>query len=305
MRIYPITPTRFFNSLIDCGEFYIKSSSDELKIKNEINYYTTLNQNLLPFHATFLGTTESGTYPCGYKISKIEEYDQGIYFIQKTEQEKFNCVELLDKLRIYFNMIPKKTITQKAFIQLVDKQIFLRDNVRIEMLQKKYAFKAINNAFATEGYKDIYNFKEILHTKIRQEVAKCSSQEVWASHGDLCLSNILIKDSKLCLIDPKGFQGDQNYFIPQYDFSKLMQCLSYGYDFINHGQYSKGREYDFSSTDICFKNFVSKYHFSVKLIQLITASHFLAMLPFHISKPKSTLEFAKKSIIALRDSDNE
>lgn len=107
------------------------------------------------------------------------------------------------------------------------------------------------------------------------------------AHGDLCLSNILYDPvrRRLTFVDPSGsIVGNVLY-----DLAKLMQCLVYGYDFIDAELYSVNENgvhvYDDGKAEIraAFSEFLDGWlsHRQVQFVTYLTACLYLTMIPLH------------------------
>ena len=289
-----ITPTRHYNSLIDKGDYLIKSSVDIDKIAAEIQYYENLPHTLKRFYPKYLGRTDRGNWPTGYKIQKIPENDISLFFIGRIQDQDNYFSMLFRLINEYINEIPKKKVTKDEYLNSLDQQIFQRDVKRIHSLKFTPFYDDVLKIFSNRGFKDLTEFRIKLHNKISKLTSKNKSFEIWYTHGDLCFSNMIIHNKELKLIDPRGIYSttDAAYLLPYYDLAKLSQCIYGGYDFINHEipidiQHSFDKE---------FKALINNSSLSLEECRLIEASHFLAMLPLHINNKNKVLTFANKSI---------
>lgn len=289
-----ITPTRHYNSLIDKGEYYIKSSIDIEKIAAEIKFYEQMSEKVKTFYPEYLGRSNEGKWPTGYKLKKINNNDLSIYFVGLRDGKEEVFQDFYLYIKNYLSAVPKIEVEESTYLDSLKSQIFDRNIRRINSLKACSEFDTINTIFLKNGYSSIDDYREQLHQKILAKVKQHTTNCLWQSHGDLCLSNIIINNSKLYLIDPRGISQNTNesYLIPYYDMAKLSQCLLGGYDFINH-------ELEVTSTidlSISFKALLDELNMDFDLCRLIESSHFLAMLPLHINKIENVKLFAFNTI---------
>lgn len=289
-----ITPTRHFNDLTDFGDYFVKSSIDIDKIAAEIKFYENLSDDFSSFYPKYLGRSTEGKWPTGYKIQKINNSDLSTYFTGLVENSENYFIEFFNYVGNYFKKVPKKICNKDEFLSTLNNQIFYRNKRRLNSLKSTSIFQMVETVFANNGHSNIDDFLNLLHEEITHEVEKMDKYELWFSHGDLCLSNIIIDDNKMFLVDPRGIQlsSINAFLIPQYDLAKLSQCILGGYDFINHNLDTEFKV----SLESEFKDFLNMINKNFKLVRLIEASHFLAMLPLHINTPEKVLKFAEQSI---------
>jgi hypothetical protein len=289
-----ITPTRHYNSLIDKGDYFIKSSVDIDKIAAEIQYYENLPQTLKRFYPKYLGRTDQGNWPTGYKIEKIPENDISLFFINRIQDQDNYFSVLFSLINEYINVIPKKKVTKDEYLNSLDQQIFQRDIKRIHSLKFTPLYDDVLKIFSNRGFEDLTDFRIRLHDKISKLTSRNKSIETWYTHGDLCFSNMIIHNKELKLIDPRGIYSttDAAHLVPYYDLSKLSQCIYGGYDFINH-EISIDIQHSFDKE---FKSLINNSGLNLEECRLIEASHFLAMLPLHINNKNKVLNFANKAI---------
>jgi hypothetical protein len=184
--IQNLTPTRHYNSLIDKGDYFIKSSVDIDKIAAEIRYYENLPKPLESFYPKYLGRTDRGKWPAGYKIEKIPENDISLFFINKIQDKNNYCSDLFNLITNYLSIVPKRRVTTEEFKNALNTQILRRDIKRVNSLTFTPLFKDVLNIFKTRGYEDVNNFLTKLHHKIKKEVSTTLHLETWYTHGDLC-----------------------------------------------------------------------------------------------------------------------
>lgn len=295
---YKRTPPRSYNHLKDCGHYFIKSSTNVDKIIAEANYYENLPHHLEKFHPKYLGKTSEGFYENGYMIYKVSQPDLSLLFTKIVNKDN-TMIEIYALLKNYLDSVPKKQVTINQFQNHLHSEILQRDLDRIEELSAQAIFDSVNELYEVKGFKSIHNFQKELHSKINSVVQTLSHFSTWFSHGDLCLSNIIIDNDKLYLIDPRGIKADSDkYLNPYYDIAKLSQCFLGNYDFYNH-EISINPTYPELKGK--FESFVSELGLNLQLVRLIESSHFLAMLPLHCNSPQKVLKFALQSIISYKE----
>lgn len=288
-----ITEVRYYNDLKDCGDFYIKSSLNAKKIHCEANYYEKLPSNICHFYPRYMGRCEDGLYSDGYQIEKIKEFDCSLYYtgIKKGKEHLNNFFELL---KDYIELIPKKNVSKKTWIESFEKQTIERNNCRYMEIERSTVYVKLNNFFLDNYGKTIADFKNDLNNTLATITDEITEFILWYGHGDLCLSNIIIQNNKIFFIDPKGFsKRDDNYFIPPYDLAKLSQCILGNYDFYNHDlTVNKDEPYLKDK----FLNFIKNYGYNLRIIRLIECAHFFSMLPLHLNSLKKMKLFSAEAI---------
>lgn len=294
MKVQLRTPTRDYNHLEDRGDFFIKSSAFIKKIEAEARFYEELPHKLKKFYPQFLGKSSEGRWPKGYAIEKIPASDASLYEVGQITPDTHYFSTLFGLLNEYIGSIPTKKLGTSEWNSLVHETIIQRDLDRLLTLREASIFSDIDQIFTTAGFAGVDGFTENLHKEIISECTLNTHFTVWASHGDLCLSNIIVYNKNLYLVDPRGLGPDEDgYLIPQYDLAKLSQCLIGAYDFINHSVDK------LPSTDrhlASFQDFIANKGVTLKSIRLVESSHFLAMLPLHLSHPIHVRAFALQAV---------
>ena len=294
-----ITPTRHFNDLKDCGSYFIKSSINLEKIAAEIKFYENLTDKSKLFYPKYLGKTNQGKWPIGYKVEKIENHDCSSYFTGIIPTDTSHFDDLFVHIDKYINSVPKLDCSKDNYIHALENQILNRNINRVNSLKSTFFFTDIDDIFKNEGFKGLDDFLENLHHEILLELTNTNNFELWFSHGDLCLSNIILHNDKLYLVDPRGLalKETSSYLVPVYDLAKLSQCIYGGYDFIN---YETKEKFIFNLKDK-FEQFISHRNISLKLIRLIESSHFIAMLPLHIDSTTKVQAFANQALKSYKE----
>ncbi len=296
---YRKTMPRDGNDLLDCGDYYIKSSISEQKILSEIEFYQQLPQSMNAYFPSFLGVSNKGRWTTGYKIKKIKDYDASVYFVYaEDDSEKSDYFKrLIHLLEKFFIDIPKKAAIAKN-IALID-FIKIRDLERIPRISNLSNVTALNEIISLHNFSHFFEFAQAIQLQMQKLSNHSDAEDLFFGHGDLCLSNIILEDGKLFLIDPRGNKDKDHFMSPYYDFAKLSQCFFGGYDFINHAETLEGFKPAYKSE---FTNLAQQFNLNLKLIRCVEASHFLTMLPLHAEAPKKCLLFLKQALRAFESS---
>ncbi len=301
---HKITEPRRGNDLKDCGDYYIKSSINNEKIDSEIEFYLNLPNEIKSFFPSFMGTSEEGKWPKGYKIQKVSDLDASVYFVYATEcdQKKAYFLNMLNSLESFMNCLPKiKCTPDKANTELI-RFISLRDSLRIPLLEKMPIHSSLEEIIKSENFDSFSDFSNQIQERLSILLQRTEHSNLFYAHGDLCLSNILFYQNKLYLVDPRGSssENESKFISPYYDFAKLSQCILGGYDYINHTQKLEGFIPTYSSE---FNQLAKKFSLSMKAIRCVEASHFLSMIPLHSEAPDKCSLFLKQAIAAFRSTN--
>jgi|GEM_PF-4139181 len=295
----PMTPPRDYNDLEDRGDFFVKSSAFSKKIEAEALFYEEIPTELKKFYPQFLGRVTDGRWPKGYALEKISASDASLYEVGKLTPDANYFPTLFRLLKEYITIVPKKNLSALDWNALIQKTLILRDQERLTSLKETSVFTDVEAIFSRAGLGSVEAFLHRLHQEIMQEFTQHPCLSVWASHGDLCLSNILVCSGKLYLVDPRGKNlGEDGYLMPHYDLAKLSQCLVGTYDHINHSMSTPASPQRHVQT---MKRFTEEFGIRFRAVRLVESSHFLAMLPLHLSHPAHVRAFAEQAITSYRD----
>jgi len=228
----------------------ITKKSDTDRLKNEIDYYLLLPEELRIFFPRVIKfdtvnknwfSLERYGYPDVGKIltkktnvemdwDKFFEHLYKILLIWKSHTPFSTAIsEVVDNTDCVAMYITKTETEVKAF-KNQDRwpEVFLSDEIIING-QKYKSFDVI--------WPDI---REYLTKSVIPSYNPC------IIHGDFCLPNILYNDSKIVkFIDPRGsfgklkIHGDQRY-----DIAKLSHSVNGGYEFLNNGLFSVSKRKD-------------------------------------------------------------
>lgn len=272
-----------------------KSSSKQVKILQEINYYLKLPRKLSIYFPRLYD------YDLGKNISYSIEY-----YPYKTLSEYFVMYEL--PLEVWKTIFRKILAVYKDFMLIREsspneKQVH---NIYINKLHDRLAaiedgcfLKQLINEDYVVINGDVFEGWQKYLDLIYESVKTVSKKPVsCVIHGDLCFSNILYDPPSgvIKFIDPRGeFYNEGVFGDYNYDWAKLLHSVDGGYDFIIHQMYCLDR---FSSNDFSFNLIQTENTKQIKLIFLsvlkelfsiaeikrllvFEAMLFLSMLPLH------------------------
>lgn len=288
---------RKFNSIqIDEKRALItKSSSKDLKILQEINYYLNLPNNLKIYFPRLFE----------YKLGKTVSYTIE-YYPYKTLSQFFVMYKLpVDVWKFIFDKvfdIYEEFSSSKFGKPSVDsiKNVYLEKiYTRFSMLQSNREVfeltdydQIVVNGTKYPGWKYYLEFI----TETINDISKKSECQI--IHGDLCFSNILFEPSTgiIRFIDPRGeFYEEGIYGDFRYDIAKLLHSIHGKYDYIIHGMYTLNKinckSYDFRTLEsqleyniekVFFNKLKQKYKSNeIREFLVLEALLFLTMLPLH------------------------
>lgn len=294
---------RYFNRLETNVDWLKKTSTNIEKIKgeffqlqnvpNQLNRYFVESRNLV-----------IGPKACSYETKRVNGLDLSVLLLNNNFSDELLSLAL-NQLKDYFESSFKisKRIDENPLSFVLKK-----NKARIKDLKKWSEFSRFNSFIKNfTGQKNVdETFNEV--NGITASVAKTIYPDTLVySHGDLCLSNIIIQDetAELTFIDPRGGASQDKCFLtPYYDVAKLSHSLLGGYDLIinNLANISFDIEMmaklnfslDLNDNQEIFGEFVSSIGLDLKIVRLVEISLFLSMLPLHIEN------FRKVTLLYLR-----
>jgi dTDP-glucose pyrophosphorylase len=288
-----VLKTRYFNRLQfdDSGENVIKTSTNNEKLVNEINWYKQIPDEILDL------------------VPKISDYS-----VQKNPFIKLEYIKhpTLSELWLYgeFSSNFWKEIINDLFIIIqkfkkhnhhVTKQeynsiYFQKTQDRInELIKDNEIFKEVfEQDFIFINSKKQKNWK-LMKDQINEKInIMFNEEDNCLIHGDLYFSNILYDSEKrnFKLIDPRGKWGQGIAGDIKYDIAKIRHSVVGGFDTITNGLYSANHE---GPNKIEYNIFVSKNNQTIRNeldniikrnwkldeIKMIEGLLFISMLPLH------------------------
>lgn len=287
--------TRAFNSIsVNTYKGLItKSSENVLKLKDEINYYLNLPDDVLELFPKLIDYNKDFS---SYTIEYIPYKSLSEVII--TGQISFDeGKNILDKL---FDILSAIHTTKSNILDLSQSNInFLVQKTidRINMLERDQLLSELVHNDSVLINDKIYKTFKHYQEEFINILSKFFEQNPINTiiHGDFSFSNILYcpetKDIKL--IDPRGSFGKKGiYGHPYYDYAKLMHCIHGNYDHIVNGKFELTEKSNSFSFHICssplleqlyiyFKNSLNNRKLEVEIIHLIESSLFLSMASLH------------------------
>lgn len=308
--------TRHFNSIkLTDDRTIIKKSTNENKIKQEINWYLNIPNKLrvyIPQLIDYSTKTNDTFYELEYvnftpmqelflyNLPDIPEWNK---FFKLTFDmiEKFN----LSSTKSRFNT--KQHLYDVLINKTDDRMHKLKQQTKMwdELLKKD--FVRINGKM----YKNIFLINDEIKKYVENNIMQSSGIYWQAIHGDLFFGNMLydINSSTLKIIDPRGNFGiDGVYGDIRYDLAKLNHSILGKYDFIVNDLYALNilslNEFDYimycsdKHNDVLnlFKNYVKERGYDYEQILVITGILFLSMIPLHKENLNNQIMFYLKAI---------
>jgi hypothetical protein len=269
--------SRSFNSVTVSGDEVIKSSRNLEKIINEHAYFYSISDDLKHFMVQpyQLSISEGRA---SYRMKFWRSPDAGgLYSSKSLEMSDF--VKIVDSVDSFKKAAKRNTRTTA--------------NSWNSMLQST-TIKARSRVTDFVGDRAIP-----LCDRLEEHILNITPYSIDSieSHGDLCLSNIILcEDGMVRFIDPRG--SDSIWMDEYYDMAKLSQCILGGYDFIvndvpeNHSR--DIQEY--------FLQYIKSVGLSYEMLRIYEASLFISMCPLHSDRPdhvEKFLDAAEKILMEL------
>lgn len=283
---------RFFNEINVSKDWIEKSSSNNLKINAEKNWYLKLPLILKNYTPHFLGNGDQ-KHKSSYKIERIYKAKLNeLYVYSNLNNDVWkniinHCLNFVNQCQNFekikdSDLQEKDIFLDKTFERLdvfcKEKKIFLND---------VWLYNGINISIA-----EVLDFLKIWTPK------KASKKTI--IHGDLCFSNIFydLTSDKITVIDPRGLNFDNNVTIygdTNYDIAKLAHSILGNYDFILADYHNTIIDWDkkiinsiifsekkYSNVKVYFTSQIRK-KFKLNNLNLLAMqiNLFLSMLPLH------------------------
>ncbi|MBD2795647.1 capsular biosynthesis protein [Xenorhabdus sp. 18] len=289
------TTQRAFNDLKINKDWIEKRSSNNLKIKAEANWFSSLPPKLRIYTPQYLGD----------EIDSYGNYSYQLEYLYNTP---------LNELYLFSEIEPAiwSKIIRKCLIFVDDCQSFEKKTSNPDCLKGLFSNKTRSriNLFLKEQQFSIdkewslnldssISIEEMINkTEVFIDSIQAGNETI--IHGDFCFSNILydFRTDRIKVIDPRGIddKGDLTiYGNIYYDITKLAHSIIGLYDWIISGFYDLN--IDIVSGNIDFKmnlnkdvgqiqsDFVSlvnkKYNISYKALCAMQVHLFISMLPLH------------------------
>lgn len=284
---------RSFNSVIydDIYGTIKKSSSNNEKIKQEINWYLNMPYELKIFSPRLVN----------YNFSNNANYEIEYYWYQSLWDlylfwylKDTVWYSIIDKLFFTLDLFKKYT-TYQPYSFFYD-MYYTKTIQRINKMKENIYFNELYNQdriiINWVEYKNIHHFMINLEKYIE---ILYDFKDITFIHWDFCLSNILYDTSNkiIKMIDPRWYFWELwVYWDIKYDIAKLRHSIVWSYDFIVSDLFKieeKNNNFILKIYNEELHENISKYFdiklqeklWNIEIIKLIEALLFLTMIPLH------------------------
>jgi hypothetical protein len=257
--------TRAYNSFsINKKLGTITKTSQEERLKNEINYYKQISQTnnkASIFFPRLLGSYEN-TDGYGMELEYYAYDNLGDYMVYRDYDEEFwtmvatSLQEALTQFSHTQKDIKGTAIAQAMYVDKTER--YYQDLVKNF---DKFRHMAHQPSIKVNGTQYL-NFEEIwddVKTLIQEHLLDL--KKVSIIHGDFCFSNILCgvntktDTALLRFVDPRGNFGQDGIFgDPHYDAAKLVHSYQGGYEYIIYDKFKVDESTGLNTYEITFAN---------------------------------------------------
>ncbi len=302
--------SRFYNKIEDLGTFVKKSSSNPIKLSEEIKFYSKLPKKLKKYFPKLLEADNQGFFYCLEKINSKTASEQ---YLREYDSKYMDCKNLLDAAFIFLKNRPSSQRSSKDSCKYL-----YSDKVynRYELFKKTGLYTKLCDSLVYNQF--IHKYEELLvryFTLAEQMLVPCDY--VAYHHGDFCLTNMFMKNGQLKLIDPMGYDNKfYNMHDPLYDVAKLSHSILGNYDRILNDDYTiflqeKGFPFvlDLGQKDsfakiLLFHNLKAN-GYDYGQVRIREASLFLSMLPLHPESLRRVGAFILQAEIILKELESK
>ena len=298
-----VLKTRYFNSLQfdDLGENVVKTSKNNAKLINEINWYKNIPEKILELVPKVIDSDVSNNpfikleyikYPT---LSELWLYsDFTSYFWKKIIHDLLDIIQTFKK--------HKENVTEQEYYSIYFQKTVDRIN---ELIKNNKIFKEIfDKEYISINGKKLKNWP-LISDKIEQKIERIyNKDDNCLIHGDLYFSNILYdaESNKYKLIDPRGQWGNGMSGDIKYDIAKIRHSIVGGFDTITNGLYTVTYEktkgiginvFQPENYQIICKELDAeiKKYWDLDEIKMIEGLLFISMLPLHEDNFERQLAF--------------
>ena len=298
-----VLKTRYFNSLQfdDLGENVVKTSKNNAKLINEINWYKNIPEKILELVPKVIDSDVSNNpfikleyikYPT---LSELWLYsDFTSYFWKKIIHDLLDIIQTFKK--------HKENVTEQEYYSIYFQKTVDRIN---ELIKNNKIFKEIfDKEYISINGKKLKNWP-LIRDKIEQKIERIyNKDDNCLIHGDLYFSNILYdaESNKYKLIDPRGQWGNGMSGDIKYDIAKIRHSIVGGFDTITNGLYTVTYEktngiginvFEPENYQIICKELDTeiKKYWDLDEIKMIEGLLFISMLPLHEDNFERQLAF--------------
>jgi len=298
-----VLKTRYFNSLQfdDLGENVVKTSKNNAKLINEINWYKNIPEKILELVPKVIDSDVSNNpfikleyikYPT---LSELWLYsDFTSYFWKKIIHDLLDIIQTFKK--------HKENVTEQEYYSIYFQKTVDRIN---ELIKNNKIFKEVfDKEYISINGKKLKNWP-LISDKIEQKIERIyNKDDNCLIHGDLYFSNILYdaESNKYKLIDPRGQWGNGMSGDIKYDIAKIRHSIVGGFDTITNGLYTVTYEktkgiginvFQPENYQIICKELDAeiKKYWDLDEIKMIEGLLFISMLPLHEDNFERQLAF--------------
>tara|TARA_Y100001936_G_scaffold130229_1_gene127322 strand:+ start:117 stop:1760 length:1644 start_codon:yes stop_codon:yes gene_type:complete len=296
-----VLKTRYFNTLQfdDQGESVVKTSTNNEKLVDEINWYKSVPKDLQDLIPKVLDSSTKNNpfvkleYIKNPTLSELWLYSEFLIDFWKAV-----ITDLFVIIQRFKNH--KGQVTRQEYNLMYFEKTSNRIN---ELVETDSLFKKIfDENFILINNKKFKNWK-LLKEKIKEKIdVMYDDDDNCLIHGDLYFSNILYdaEEKNFKLIDPRGKWGNNISGDIKYDLAKIRHSIVGGFDTIINGLYSANY---LGENRIEYKIFNSKNNkiigdeldrnigknWKLDEIKIIEGLLFISMLPLHKDNPERQL----------------
>ena len=296
-----VLKTRYFNTLQfhDQGESVVKTSTNNEKLINEINWYKSVPKDLENLIPKVLDSS-TGNHPF-LKLEYIKNPTLSELWLYSEFSIDFWKTVITD----LFGIIQRfKNHKEQVSRQEYNSMYFEKTSDRIyELIETDIFFKKIlDEDFVFINNKKLKNWN-LLKKEIKERIdGMYNDEDNCLIHGDLYFANILYdtEDKNFKLIDPRGKWGNKISGDIKYDIAKIRHSVVGGFDTIINGLYSAKH---LGENRIEYKIFNSENNkiigneldrnieknWKLDEIKIIEGLLFISMLPLHKDNPERQL----------------
>ena len=298
-----VLKTRYFNSLQfdDLGENVVKTSKNNIKLINEINWYKNIPEEILELVPKVKDSDVSNNPFIKLEYVKYPTLSElWLYSDFTSDFWKKIIHDLLDIIQIFKKH--KENVTEQEYYSIYFQKTVDRIN---ELIKNNKIFKQIfDKEYISINGKKLKNWP-LIRDKIEQKIERIyNKDDNCLIHGDLYFSNILYdsESSKYKLIDPRGQWGNGMSGDIKYDIAKIRHSIVGGFDTITNGLYTVTYEktngiginvFQPENYQIICKELDAeiKKYWDLDEIKMIEGLLFISMLPLHEDNFERQLAF--------------
>jgi len=288
-----VLKTRYFNKLQfdDSGENVIKTSTNNERLIDEINWYKQIPDEILDLVPKISDSTV--TEKPFIKLQYIKHPTLSELWLYGEFSSDF-WKEIINDLFIIIQKFKKYShnVTKQEYNSIYFEKTQNRIN---ELIKNNEIFKELfEQDFIFINSKKLKNWKLMIE-QIKEKInIMFNENDNCLIHGDLYFSNILYDSEKrnFKLIDPRGKWGQGIAGDIKYDIAKIRHSVVGGFDTITNGLYSVNYqepntiEYNVfvskNNQAICNElNHIIEKNWKLDEIKMIEGLLFISMLPLH------------------------